>query len=307
MYEAYIIGLLPRNDELITVWKKFERDESYREEFYNVLSRSLQELVDLQMEVGLSYIHDPLIDWHDIFRPFTELKEIEVGPITRYFENNTFYKKPIFRGEPRYPEGFIRKFIHLDILPKDLHWIITLPGPYTFYKLSEFSEDIDPIKSVTNILYSSVDDLVRFGYKYIVFLEPSIAYDENIDIDLLEKLYGRFVSFKKYLKVHLFFGDVSRAINLLDHLPIASYSVDLQYTDILSMDCPSKNITLGVIDGQNTLMEDMDLIERIIEKFTIRCSNDSIGLSNNVDLDFLPYDIAVEKIRLLGKLYKRLR
>ena len=44
----------------------------------------------------VDYYTDPLFNWQDIFRPLVaSIDGISLGPLTRYFETNTFYRKPI--------------------------------------------------------------------------------------------------------------------------------------------------------------------------------------------------------------------
>ena len=304
MYEAYIVGLFPREDGLVIEWKRYEQDPGHEPAFRNALSSSLDKVVRLQLDAGLSYVHDPLIDWHDLFRPFTHLDGVELGPITRYYETNTFYKKPIFRDEPTYPKGFIERFVHAERLPSNHVRISTLPGPYTFCRLAEFGGGVDPVDVVSKVLSGAIGDLLGLGYGFVNLAEPELVYKEPDD-SLVKECYGRLRAFKDAIRLQLFFGDASRVLDLLESLPIYGYSIDAQFTDVSLLDCPKKHLTLGVIDGQNTLMEDLDLLKAKIADFVEGRPYSSLGLSNNVDLDFLPYEVAVEKVKLLGELYRR--
>jgi len=306
MIEGYIIGLFPRNDNLSTTWKRFEWGQIDKDVFKKALKNSAIKVIDIQVKEGLTYIHDPQIDWHDIFRPFTDINEIIAGPLTRYFENNTFYRKLIFLDQPKYSKELLKKYIHKEILPDGYKWIITLPGPYTVYKLSVFSKNIDKIKAVSSIIENAVKELHNYGYSFVTLEEPALAYYNENDYNVVNELYNFLKRYSDFIRIHLFYGDVSNKVKELSSLPISGFSIDMQYTDIRKLGCTDKIVILGAIDGQNTLIEDIDKLSDMIIDYIKECNVDKIAITNNVDLDFLPYNIAVNKVSILGKLFKKL-
>jgi len=306
LYEAYIVGIFPRNDQLADKWKKWERGQIPEKEFMDELDKALENVVRLQTVTGLTYIHDPQIDWHDIFRPFTHLEGIEAGPLTRYFENNTFYKMPIIKEKVRYPKGFITKYIHRDKLPKGKRWIVSLPGPYTFYKLSQHRDPETGITTITNLISGAMEDLKKEGYRFIVLHEPAIAYHDSLDEALLKKLYAGLVELGIEYRLHLYFGDIRNKIGDIIEVAPHGFSIDLAYTEIESLGNFSvETIVLGAIDAQNTLMEDPDDLVNKIRRFA-RNHSSRIAVTPNTDLDFLPYQMAEAKVMLLSEVLRRL-
>jgi len=306
MIEGYITGLFPRNDDLAMTWKRFEWRQIDENTFKDALKRSVKEVVDIQVKEGLTYVHDPQIDWHDIFRPFTDINEIIAGPLTRYFENNTFYRKLIFLDQPKYPKELLKKYIHKDAFQDCYKWIITLPGPYTIYRLSAFSKNIDKIKAVSNVLENAIKELHNYGYSFITLEEPALVYYNANDYNVIDELYNFIKQYSNFIRIHLFYGDVLNKIKELSSLPISGFSIDMQYTDIRKLGCIDKIVILGAIDSQNTLIEDVDKLSDIIINYIKKCDVNKIAITNNVDLDFLPYNVAVKKISILGKLFKKL-
>lgn len=307
MYEAYIVGIFPRNDELADTWKKWERNQIIREEFQAKLDEALEMVVRLQRVSGLTYIHDPQIDWHDIFRPFTELENISAGPLTRYFENNTFYRMPQIKDTVKYERGFITKYIHRDKLPKGKRWIVSLPGPYTFYRLSHHKENKKAVKSITNLLTGAMEDLRNEGYNFIVLHEPALAYYSDIDWTLVNQLYRKIMELDIEYRVQLYFGDISSKIGDLVTIAPHGFSIDLTYTNIKKLNrFTVDTIVLGIIDAQNTLMENPDELTTLVKRFTERSHGPKIALTPNTDLDYLPYQIAEAKVMLLSEVLRRL-
>ena len=94
MIDYWIAGIYPRNETLIESTRLY--DKTLRKQFNKEKTRLLR----IQSKNKFNYITDPLIDWDDNIRPFTDnLKGIEKGPLTRYYENNTFYRQPIITNK----------------------------------------------------------------------------------------------------------------------------------------------------------------------------------------------------------------
>lgn len=308
MFEGYIVGIFPRNDTLIDIWKKYERNivtvRIFKEEF----DKALEEVVKIQRAAKLSYIHDPQIDWHDMFRPFTALENIVAGPLTRFFENNTLYKKPVIDDIVKYEKGFIDSYIHIDKLSRDNYrWIISLPGPYTFYRLSEFKDRNIGKTSILNILRGTMKDLAGHGYEFIVLHEPALVYYNDVDWNLVNEFYKKLKELDIEYRVQLYFGDIKNKISYLKEIAPYGFSIDTSYTDLNKVrSLISRKSIVGIIDSQNTLMEDAEDLVNKIKGFMERTEVTDIAITPNTDLDYLPYDIAKSKLMLLSKVLWRL-
>jgi len=307
LYEAYIVGIFPRNEQLADKWKKWERGQIAEKEFKSELDEALEKVIKLQTVTGLTYVHDPQIDWHDIFRPFTDLKGIKAGPLTRYFENNTFYKMPIIKEKVKYPKGFITNYTHQDKLPKGKKWIASLPGPYTFYKLSIHKDPETGKATITNIISGAIEDLKNEGYKFIILHEPAIAYYDTIDWELVKQLYREVMKLGIEYRIHLYFGDIRNKIGDLVEVSPHGFSIDVTYTELNSLgNFNVETIVLGAIDAQNTLMENPDDLINKIKRFS-KNHDTKIAITPNTDLEYLPYQIAEAKVMLLSEVFRRLR
>lgn len=307
MYEGYMMGIFPRNDSLIDTWKKWERGAVDEDGFREVLDKALEDVVRNQVVVGLSYVHDPQIDWHDMFRPFTMLENISAGPLTRFFENNTFYRKPIIKDLVEYETGFINNYVHRDKMPKGRKWIVTLPGPYTFYRLSEYRDDEVGRRSILNMVRGAVEDLIGEGYEFIVLAEPALAYYQDVDWEIVGEFYTPLKETGLKYRVHLYFGDVKDRINHLKEIAPYGFSIDMSYTSLEGLEALNLDtLVLGVVDAQNTLMERVDDTVNRIRSLEKKLSCKNIAVTNNTDFDYLPYDMAEAKLMLLSEVLRRL-
>ena len=286
MHEAFPVGIFPRSERLIRTWKAYERGEVDEEELNRVYIEHLHQVYRAMVDAGVSYTHDPQSNWHDIFRPFTKMPGVEAGPVTRWYENNTFYRMPIIK-EPRFSPEVMDGYLGRQVEKFDL---ISLPGPYTMARLSRLETGAE---EVSNLIYRAVNYVLGKGYRKVFLHEPETVYRE-LDARLLEKLYKPFKDLD--IVIHTYFGDVSKICRILDSLGI-DYTTDLMETPLEKVrECKSR--ILGAVDGANTLLEDPgELVQKIRsvvgEEFTV---------INNVDLDFLPYSYAIEKLRVLGRI-----
>ncbi len=308
-YEFYITGIFPRDDRLISIWKMWEWGKATGKDLEDEIRREAKEVIDLQVRADLTYIHNPHINWHDLFRPFTKLENIREGPLTRFFENNTFYRKPIIVDKQSYKPGLLDEYMFTDLMPKGRDWIYTLPGLYTFYKLSEFRDRGTAIDTIQNVILGAMEDLRSNGFRVIILHEPSIAYEgEYVDTKTVKDLYKPLIESGFEYWLHLYFGDVNPVIGLLCDIAQYGFSVDLSYTPIEILDrIPVDRLSLGIIDAQNSLLEDVEDLVKTIRGFNARVKFKNIGVCPNTDLDYLPYNIARAKIMVLAHLARRLR
>jgi|Deesub1362B_J571_1020462.scaffolds.fasta_scaffold00003_259 5-methyltetrahydropteroyltriglutamate--homocysteine methyltransferase len=303
MYEACITGIFPRDDRLIRTWKDLEWERIGIKDFIPDLRRNIKEVIELQQKAGLTYVDYPQIEWHDLFRPFTALDGIKMGPLTRFFETNTFYRRPIIHDVVRYEYGLLYDYIQRDLMPPDAKWKISLPGPYTFLKLSSYRELDEAIVSISNILVGAVNELMELGFTIIDLHEPALVYYEDIDWDVVYQLYRSIKKEGYNYWIYLYFGSIDRKISRLRPIIGDGLSVDLFSGGYSALETYDINrLILGVVDAENTHMENIERIKNVISDSEKRLATSIIVLSNNTHMEYLPYDVAVEKMMLLGKL-----
>ena len=93
MISSWVSGIYPRSESLIEATRTYDKD--LKQLFKKEKIRSIKHQINNKCD----YISDPLIDWDDNLRPFTDnIKGIERGALSRYYENNTFYRQPVIIG-----------------------------------------------------------------------------------------------------------------------------------------------------------------------------------------------------------------
>jgi len=286
MPDAYIIGLFPRSEKLISTWKAFDRGDVGERELSNVYIEHVKNVYNLQVRQGFKYIHDPQSNWHDLFRPFTNMAGIEAGPLKRFYENNTFFREPRVY-DPKFDGNVLDGYISRRVAP---FTSISIPGPYTFTRLSRLEAEEN---RVGEFISDTIKYLLKAGYSRIFLHEPELVYGE-VDRDLFKELYRLLLNYRDSIVIHLYYGDASKVSDLIEGLGV-EYTIDLAYTLLEGLKNLRSRI-IGGVAGDNTLLEDP---VEVVNKISSLVGEDFI-LVNNVDLDFLPYEYAVKKVELLG-------
>ncbi len=323
MIGCYITGILSRPKELVELTRAYARGKVSGAELEKAFGEAARKAIDTQTSMELSYITDGMLKWQDLLRPFTEnLTGVKAGSLARWFNNNAFYRKPLIVDDLERNKNIVGKSSYTQFLPSALPWKAILPAPYTFIKLSEnqfYKSKSDLMFKYAEILKEEIASLVKLGFKYIQLSDPALVYEP----------FNQFVSkgelsiVREALEVvvegtpvktclQTFFGDFSKVLPEalefpVDHLGIDLYETDLEKLKEYSFD---KGVALGLVDARNSLVEEVDgLIETAKE--TIESLHGSkrmdVFICPNSDLEFLPWERAQEKMRVVGNVAKRLR
>lgn len=308
MVQLYLSGICPRSEPLISATRGLDRGRVTEEEVEAAREADVERLVRLQLEAGCDYVLDGLLNWQDLFRPFVEHWDgLEAGPLTRWFDNNTFFRQPVLVGPVEgapLPEAYART----DLLPKGTPWKAVLPGPYTFRALAEdrhYGDEGKALEAIAAALAATAADLGQRGFALIQLQEPSLGGDslEGVDWTALREAYQVLYDAAPTLALHVFFGPVSPHLDALADLPVGILGIDLyrERGEALTEATLRKAVALGCVDARNSLVEKpSDVAARAAELRDVLGPPEVI-LSPNADLEFLPLAVAEKKVRVLGE------
>lgn len=323
MIGCYVTGVLPRSRKLIEITRAYERGKISKKELEESFEKATESVIKAQISAGLDYVTDGMLKWQDLFRPFTEnLKGITVGSLTRWFNNNTFYRKPIITDHVKREEDVVNKIIQLEKMPKNLPWKAILPAPYTFVSLSDnqyYKDEAEFMFKFAEIINEEIKSLAETGFSYIQLSDPALVYEpltpkfrkEKLALvnDVLETAV-KGITTKTCLQT--FFGDFSKILPEALDFPVDHLGIDLYETDFEKLKEYSfeKGVALGLIDSRSSLVEEQDELvaaaEQIIESI-YRSRIEEVFICPNCDLDFLPWERAEEKMKVISSVTKRLR
>lgn len=323
MIGSYVTGALPRSSELIRNTRAYERGRINKKELEESFEKATKSAIKAQISAGLNYITDGMLKWQDLLRPFTEnLKGITMGSLTRWFNNNTFYRKPIITDYVKREKDVVNNMMHLEKLPKNLPWKAILPAPYTFVSLSErqfYKDEAEFMFKFAEIINEEIKSLAEKGFSYIQLSEPALVYEplapklrkDKLALvnDVLE-IAVKGTTTKTCLQT--FFGDFSKILPQALDFPVDHFGIDLYETDFEKLKEYSfeKGVALGLVDSRSSLVEEQDELvaaaEQIIES-VYGSRIEEVFICPNCDLDFLPWERAEEKMKVIRSVTKHLR
>lgn len=309
MTDAHLTGIFPRSEKLIQITRAAARGKASRSEVDAIIRGDVQALVELQTAAGFGYVTDGQLNWQDLFRPFSVLfTGIQLGSLTRWFDNNTFYRKPIIGEKVRWGSVDSAQYFRRDLLPKGVAKKAILPGPVTFAFMSENktkSSIADLVDDIAHALKGLVGELSKAGYVFFQFNEPALC-NGNVKKDDLELAANAFdtcsngVSGKKC--VQTYFGDASGIAAALLDFAVDFVGLDLYATPIeplLELDF-NKGLGCGCLDGRNSLLESPEDLRELIVKIRDELEPKDLFICPNCDLEYLPYPIAEKKVQVLS-------
>ncbi|HUI38983.1 MAG TPA: hypothetical protein VLY85_05065, partial [Thermoplasmata archaeon] len=105
-----LTGPFPRSEALVAATRDLDRGRTTAEAVAALYDAAESEVARLEEQLGLDVRSGGYLDWADLFRPFSESwRGFTVGPVTRWFETNTFYRQPILHAPPERVEGAIAR------------------------------------------------------------------------------------------------------------------------------------------------------------------------------------------------------
>lgn len=294
-------GIFPKTEKLRVRIGRWQREILSAKELESLVQEETALFQQLARENGISSFTDPLFNWFDIFRPISLVTGgIELGPLTRYGETNTFYRLPEIR-KPLTLEGNPAKYRELSENPplplyhvdQGEDQLAFLPGPVTFFhfcgniagnSFESFSENLGK-------LYSELLSKFRFR-KFLVFESVPLAGGN------LGPFYKSVDPEKTILATT---GNLN--IKSLESAGKKFHSVatDADKENIKAAAAFSSIPGLSLIDAHNTKLEDPKALTARIDGLGKELGIHKFYVTHSDYLDFLPRQIAEKKLQLIGK------
>ncbi|MGE4595503.1 MAG: hypothetical protein HS051_00300 [Thaumarchaeota archaeon] len=308
MINYWIAGIYPRNETLIESTRLY--DKTLRKQFNKEKTR----LLKIQSKNRFNYITDPLIDWDDNIRPFTDnLKGIEKGPLTRYYENNTFYRQPIITNKITTSGKILKNNICFNLFSDKSKPKVDILDPFTFYDLSAnefYKSEEEAINAFADIIKKELNSIKK-DIELIQFNAPSLArVKEKEQLDIIRKAMVKIV---KGLDVttclNLWGSDVSDTLEAFQDFPVDIIGIDFTTSKIDKFDQIdiNKGLACGLIDAKNTKMEKTSEIIRELKNIKELFKPTSLAVIPSWDFEFIPETFACKKLDIMKQIKEKTR
>ncbi|MEF8807320.1 methionine synthase [Natronomonas sp.] len=268
-----------------------------------------EEVVDRQLEAGLDRVVEGQLRWDDmIAHPLCVHDNVDTRGIVRYYDNNNFYREPVVEGDLTFDGDVADEVASAHDVTQAV-----LPGPYSLADLATdeyYGDDAAFLDAVAEFLAGEADAFD--GVETLFLLEPSLvenAPDEGEDERASEAIDTVASAVDTEVVVHTYWG----AIPEKPYAHLMDADVDAIGFDFVSdheanlyniQEYGTKDsIALGVVDGQNTLVESpADIAERIewVDDNVPAQAFDTVYASSNTELFYLPQNKFEEKLDALA-------
>ena len=311
---AYQHGIYSRSEDVVAATRGLERGRTSLEEVDRAFRSDLADFLAVQSEANLDYVSDGLIRWQDLFRPLVEASGgLDARTLVRWFDNNSFFRAPEVTGDLTLT-GLPAVFEAAQDLSAPR--VATLPSPYLFSRAAQAPGDRNALMMdlTREILRPVVASLASRGYEVIHLQEPWIPYFglEPADWDDFEKalmeIRDGMASARAALVLHAYFGDVGPYADRLRRLPVEAVGVDFVQTDLEELGSGwDTGLLAGVLDGRSSPVESTEGTVEFVRRVAEAVSPPVLYLSSNCELEYLPRDIARQKVSRLGEISARLK
>lgn len=312
-----VLGGYPRGRYARYALRDKERGSKRLSEANIDLVKAHSEIIGVQKAAGFHYVVDGMIDWHDIFRPFVESwRNAAVDGLLRYFDNNFFYRIPVFTGEPDITEPVLaRRVLEYALLADPSKLKIVVPGPITFTKLSKNRSgysDTELAEKIAYVLRREIELALEAGAGIVQIDEPFLAsMDADVDdaalaVDLVNMIVDGFED-KAILalyfdapqpRVYERLLEVRAKYLMIDVADVGERALGLLESKGLGGHAP----VLGLIDARRIYDDDLDKIVSSGERVRRCCDPDELVITTTTWMDLIPYRYSLRKTFLLARI-----
>lgn len=320
MIGCYLTGTLPRPAELIEITRAYDRGKIDARMLEKAFEDATKKAIKAQISTGSNYVTDGMLKWQDLLRPLAEkLDGIEVGSLARWFNNNIFYRKPIVTGQLHRKRSVIKEITYTKLLPKNIPWKAILPAPFTFVQLSEnryYKDEVELLFDYAKVLREEIKSLANLGFKYVQLSDPALVYEPFIkqvskdDVkNVIEALSVAVKGLPIKTCLQTYFGDFTKILPDALNFPVNHLGIDLYETNLEELKCYKieRGLSLGVVDSRSSLIENkeelVNTVKELIKSMQLPTDCD-VFVCPNCDLEFLPWEVAQEKMRLVASVAK---
>jgi 5-methyltetrahydropteroyltriglutamate--homocysteine methyltransferase len=286
-----------------------ERGEATADDLRAAQDDLVREVIGEQEAAGIDLVTDGQARWDDILTPFARhMAGFEIGGLLRWFDNNTYYRRPVCVGPPEWrgPSSVDAFKFASEAATRPVKAVI--PGPVTFARMSldeHFGTHEDLVLALARVLAQEAFELEAAGATVIQIDEPSLLGAPE-DLDLAATALGVIVGDLKQAETVLttYFGDAKRLGPQLFELPVDGFGLDFvsgpDNHELAKEIPPEKKLQAGIVDARNTKLEDPDALVRTISEFAELVGPDRLRVAPSSGLEYLPREKARAKLELLA-------
>ncbi|MFC7325239.1 5-methyltetrahydropteroyltriglutamate--homocysteine methyltransferase [Halorubrum rutilum] len=280
------------------------------------------EFVDDQLDAGLDRVVEGQGRWDDmIAHPLTVHDGVETGGIVRYYDNNNFYRDPRVVDDLGFSGDVARELEAAAGLladadgAADAPLAATLPGPYSLADLAtdeRYGDEADFQAAVAEFLAGEVAAFP--AHETLFLLEPSLVTSppaEGEESTATDAIAAVADATDADVVVQTSYGALGEKLyaHLVDEAGADALGLDLVAGDrddtVYNVQefGATDSLSLGLVDGQNTLVEEPETVAERVEWFESQVPAEGFDrtyLTPNTELFYLPANKYRAKLNALA-------
>ena len=253
--------------------------------------------------------------WDDMLaHPLVVADAVEPRGLVRYYDNNNFYRDPVV-VDALEPTGDIARELRAaaDLTTAPLQAV--LPGPYSLADLAtdrHYGDGAAFVAALGEFLAGETADWP--AVETLFLLEPSLVTDppDPDARDVLETAIDEVVgAVEASVVVHTYWGSLDEPSHAMlldsaaDGIGYDLITAPEACAELAREHGPPDHVALGVVDGQNTLVESPETIRDRVDRFEARLpagtALETAYVTANTELFYLPVSKFEAKLDALGE------
>jgi 5-methyltetrahydropteroyltriglutamate--homocysteine methyltransferase len=284
------------------------------EEITSVYEEARADVIESQQAAGLDRVVEGQLRWDDMLaHPLAVHDSVDTRGIVRYYDNNNFYREPVVTDSLSKDGGDVAADLGSAAdLVDDESLQAVLPGPYSLADLATdeyYEDDAEFLDAVASFLREEVNEFPDVGTLFL--LEPSLVTDapgDGVDERASEAIDAVASAADAEVVVQTYWGALEEKV----HAHLLDAGIDAVGYDFVSdheanlyniNEYGTKDdIALGLVDGQNTLVETPGEIRERIDWVDEQTTNDfeTVYATVNTELFYLPVNKFEAKLDALA-------
>jgi len=275
------------------------------------------EYVEDQLDAGLDRVVEGQGRWDDmIAHPLTVHDGVETGGIVRYYDNNNFYRDPRVVDELDFSGDVARELeAASELIDGAAPLAATLPGPYSLADLAtdeHYGDEADFQAAIAEFLAGEVEAFP--AHETLFLLEPSLVTNppaEGAESSATDAIATVADATDADVVVQTSYGALGEKLyaHLVDEAGADALGLDLVAGDrddtVYNVQefGSTDSLALGLVDGQNTLVEEPETVAERVEWFESQIPAEGFDrtyLTPNTELFYLPANKYRAKLNALA-------
>lgn len=287
-----------------------ERGEATADDLRAAQDELVRAVIAEQERAGVDLVTDGQVRWDDVLTPFArQMAGFEIGGLLRWFDNNTYYRRPVCVGEPEWRGPASVDAYRFAAEAASVPVKAVIPGPVTFARMSldeHFGAHEDFVLALARVLAQEAFELEAAGAPVIQIDEPALL-DAPEDLDLASTAIGIITGDLERAEtvIATYFGDAKRLGPQLFELPVDGFGLDFVAgpgnREVVRELPPEKKLQAGILDARNTKLEEVDVLASTIEDLAELVTPARLRVAPSCGLEYLPREKARAKLERLSE------